>query len=51
MAKSDEYRQFANECLELEKTFRSPEDRAVLLLMAQVWMLLSMKRVDESRNH
>jgi hypothetical protein len=41
MGKSDEYRRFANECLELAGTFRSPEAQAVLLHMAQVWMRLA----------
>jgi hypothetical protein len=41
MGKSDEYRRFANECLELAGTFRSPESQAVLLHMAQVWMRLA----------
>jgi hypothetical protein len=41
MGKSDVYRRFANECLELAGTFRSPESQAVLLHMAQVWMRLA----------
>ena len=41
MGKSDEYRRFASECLELAGTFRSPETQAVLLHMAQVWMRLA----------
>jgi hypothetical protein len=41
MGKSDEYRRFATECLELASTFQSPEAQAVLLHMAQVWMRLA----------
>jgi hypothetical protein len=41
MAKSAEYRRYANECFELASTFQSPEAQAVLLHMAQVWMRLA----------
>ena len=40
MGKSGEYRRYAAECLELANTFRTPEARAALLLMAQVWSRL-----------
>jgi hypothetical protein len=41
MGKSDEYRRYADECLELASTFQFPETRAVLLHMAQVWFRLA----------
>ena len=41
MGKSDEYRRYANECLELASTFRIPEAQAVLLHMAEVWSRLA----------
>jgi hypothetical protein len=41
MGKSDEYRHYAEECLELAITFQSPEARAALLHMAQVWFHLA----------
>jgi hypothetical protein len=41
MGKSDEYRRYADECLELASTFQFPETRAVLLQMAQVWFRLA----------
>lgn len=41
MGKSDEYRRYADECLELASTFQVPETRAVLLHMAQVWFRLA----------
>jgi hypothetical protein len=41
MGKSDAYRRYAKDCLELASTFRSPEARAVLLHMAQAWFRLA----------
>ena len=39
--RSDDYRRFAQECLELARTSDSPQTRAVLLKMAQVWLRLA----------
>jgi hypothetical protein len=41
VGKSDEYRRYANECLELASTLRSLEAQAVLLHMAEVWSRLA----------
>jgi hypothetical protein len=41
MAKSDEYRRYAAECLELAKITDNPTSKAVLLQMAQTWSRLA----------
>jgi len=43
MAKSDEYRRYAAECLELAKITDNPTSKAVLLQMAQTWSRLANK--------
>jgi hypothetical protein len=48
MGKSDEYRRYAEECLELASTFQSPEAQAVLLHMAQVWIRLANREAAHS---
>jgi hypothetical protein len=48
MGKSDEFRRYAAECLELASTFQSPEARAVLLQMAQVWIRLADRQEASS---
>jgi hypothetical protein len=42
--KSDQYKRFATECLELARTARSEQSKAVLLQMAQVWNRLAGER-------
>jgi hypothetical protein len=39
--KVEEYRQHAQECLQLAGMMTSPEHRAVLVAMAQAWKLLA----------
>jgi len=41
MGRSEEYRRFAAECLEMAGAFDNPQARAVLLQMAQVWFRLA----------
>jgi len=41
MGRSEEYRRFAAECLEMANAFDDPQARAVLLQMAQVWFRLA----------
>jgi hypothetical protein len=41
MGKSDEYRRFARECLEIAETIDDPQTRAVMVQMAQVWFRLA----------
>jgi hypothetical protein len=41
MGKSDEYRRFARECLEIAETMDDSQTRAVMVQMAQVWFRLA----------
>jgi hypothetical protein len=41
MGRSDEYRRYAAECLEMASVVHDPKARATLLLMAQVWLRLA----------
>jgi len=41
MTKTDEYRRYAAECLELAKITDNPTNKAVLLQMAQTWSRLA----------
>jgi hypothetical protein len=41
MGRSDEYRRYAAECMEMASVFHDPKARATLLLMAQVWLRLA----------
>jgi hypothetical protein len=41
MGKSEVYRQFAAECLEMARTMDSEHDRAILLEMALLWSRLA----------
>lgn len=43
MGKSDEYRRYARECLEMASAVGDPCARASLLQMAQVWFRLADK--------
>jgi hypothetical protein len=40
MGRSDEYRRYAAECLEMASAIHDPKARAALLQMAQVWLRL-----------
>jgi len=44
MGRSDEYRRYAAECLEMASVFHEPKARAALLQMAQVWLRLASQR-------
>ena len=41
MGKSDAYRQFAAQCLEMARTMDSDQDRTILLEMALLWSRLA----------
>ena len=41
MGRSDEYRRYAAECLEMASVTHDPTARATLLHMAQVWLRLA----------
>jgi hypothetical protein len=38
MGRSDEYRRYAAECMEMASAIHDPKARAALLHMAQVWL-------------
>ena len=44
MHRSDQYRRFAQECLEMARTSESDQTRVVLIQMAQVWFRLAEAR-------
>lgn len=44
LARSEEYRRFAQECLEMARTAEDERSRAVLIQMAQVWLRLAQAR-------
>jgi hypothetical protein len=45
--RSDQYRRFAQECLEMARTSESEQTRVVLIQMAQVWFRLAEARESE----
>jgi len=45
--RSDQYRRFAQECLEMAHTSESEQTRVVLIQMAQVWFRLAEARATE----
>jgi hypothetical protein len=45
--RSDQYRRFARECLEMARTSESEQTRVVLIQMAQVWFRLAEARASE----
>lgn len=49
MPQTDEYRRFAQECLEMSKTVQDERSRAVLIQMAQVWFRLAQKNPSEGQ--
>ena len=48
VARSEEYRRFAQECLELARRAEDQQARASLRHMAQVWFRLAEERVNET---
>ena len=46
--RSDQYRRFAQECLEMARTSESEQTRVVLIQMAQVWFRLAEARASEN---
>ena len=55
MGRSDQYRRYAAECLEMASVTHDPKARATLLQMAQVWLRLASQRtlhdVEEKAYH
>ena len=48
MTKAEKYQRFAKECMELARTAKDAEARAVLLHMAQVWVRLAENQTADS---
>jgi predicted component of type VI protein secretion system len=48
MSQSDEYRRFAQRCLEISETVQDERSRAVLIQMAQVWFRLAEEKEQRS---
>ena len=48
MDRSDHYRRFAQECLEMARTTERDQTRVVLIQMAQVWFRLAEARETEN---
>jgi hypothetical protein len=48
MSKAEKYQRFAQECMELARTVKDAESRAVLLHMAQVWVRLAENQTVDS---
>ena len=44
MGRVEEYRRYARECLGMANASQDPQARAILLQMAQVWLLLADER-------
>jgi hypothetical protein len=45
MTRSERYRHFAKECLEMACSAKDEQTRAILSLMAQVWFRLAEEKV------
>ncbi len=41
MQRSEEYRRFAQECLDMSRTTEDERSRALLIQMAQIWLRLA----------
>lgn len=51
MSRPEEYRRFAQECLEMANATESPQVRATLLQMAQVWLRLAQEHAADPEKH
>jgi len=49
MGRSDEYRRYVKECLDMANAIQDPKARASLLQMAQVWLRLAQQHNAEQR--
>jgi len=48
MGTAEKYQRFAEECMELARTAKDSQARAVLLHMAQVWVRLAENQTADS---
>jgi hypothetical protein len=49
--RSDQYRRFAQECLEMARASDSEQTRVALIQMAQVWFRLAEARETDDPGH
>jgi hypothetical protein len=47
-SKAEEYRQYAQQCLDAAQRIQNAEERAIMLEIAQTWMRLAEKEQDAS---
>lgn len=50
MARADDYRRYAAECLALAQRAKTPGDRARLLEMAHAWNEMAVKAADHEQS-
>ena len=50
MTRSDEYRRFAAECLQLAQIAEDEAKQALFLQMARAWFALAQREEDTARN-
>jgi hypothetical protein len=50
MGRSDEYRRYVKECLDMANVVQDPKARASLLQMAQVWLRLAQQHNAKQRS-
>lgn len=50
MGRSDDYRRYASECLEMANIVQDAKARASLLQMVQVWLRLAHRDDDKKRS-
>ena len=48
MGRSEQYRRFAEECVQIARAAKSPTSQAVLLKMAQVWFRLAQEHLSDA---
>jgi hypothetical protein len=48
MGRSEKYRRYAQECVEMARTTKNPQTQAVLLHMAEVWFRHAEERIADA---
>ena len=50
MGRSEKYRRYAKQCLEMANAIQDPKGRAALPQMAQVWLRLAQRHDEEEKS-
>lgn len=50
IGRSEKYRRYAKQCLEMANAIQDPKGRAALLQMAQVWLRLAQRHDEEEKS-